>query len=363
MSEFKKAENDGMKIQEQISDAKQSYGVSVLELIKRAKTLPPRRVIWNNIGENSFGYIFGSPKSGKTIIAENLGLSIASGAEMFLGKPINIDNRRVLFVSLEEYWENRTQRNAKQIAKICPDFENCEWAHNFIVIDENFPNYLVTKEEMKKLELLIKDVNPGIVFIDSLSRMGDGKIEDSDVAKNLTKQLNEIARNNKISIVCIHHTPKLQGQPLSISSLAGSRIIGQECDFAIGVNKISNGTRYIKEVASRYEEESEGIVTPFTINGDCWIEVHEQRAEMSIILELDGRRDDKNRNIAFEFIRINKENESGVVKTKDLEKGLVLTNKMSRATLFKVLEDLQNDELIISEKKGEYKLPESKKAV
>ncbi len=82
----------------------------------------------------------------------------------------------------------------------------------------------------------------------SLSRLYSGGIEDSGLAKQVSLRLRELTNKLKITLIVIHHTPKQTGKPITIDSLAGSRILAQEADFLIGVGKTPDGRRYYKEV-------------------------------------------------------------------------------------------------------------------
>ena len=81
---------------------------NVFDLIKRNQQEPSYNFIWNGIKESSFGYVYGPPKVGKTIMCENLGMAIAAGHDSYLGIKIDQTKRRkVLFIGMEEFWRNQ----------------------------------------------------------------------------------------------------------------------------------------------------------------------------------------------------------------------------------------------------------------
>jgi KaiC/GvpD/RAD55 family RecA-like ATPase len=84
-------------------------------LIDKVNKEPAIKFVYPGIAPGSIGIVFGPSKSGKTTFCENLAMSIASGANSFLGKPINCTGRKVLFISLEEFYQGRTARNTKQV--------------------------------------------------------------------------------------------------------------------------------------------------------------------------------------------------------------------------------------------------------
>ena len=132
---------------------------------------------------------------------------------------------------------------------------NDEWLNNYSSIDENVPRQIASEEEWLLLESIIKNNGANFVIIDSLSRLYEGGIEDSGLAKKVALRLRELCNRLKITLIVIHHTPKQIGRPITIDSLAGSRMLAQEADFMIGVGKSPEGKRYVKDVAFRYKQE------------------------------------------------------------------------------------------------------------
>ena len=144
--------------------------VPLNEMIDRMANQPKQKMIYSGIKENSVGFIFGPSKSGKTTYCENLGMCIAGGINKYLDKPIQAENKKVLFISLEESCGGRTERNSKQINKITDLHGNNDWMSNYIVADCNIPRYIMNSNDWEVIKKQIETHKPGIVFIDSLSR-------------------------------------------------------------------------------------------------------------------------------------------------------------------------------------------------
>lgn len=325
------------------------------DLIERVKKEPAIPLIWDGIKENSVGFIVGPAKSCKTIFCENLGLSIASGATDFLGKPLTVNNRKVLFISLEEFYSNRTERNSKQVEKLKRE-SNKGWEANYIVVNENIPRYINTPEDWKTIEDLISEVKPGVVIIDSLSRLYEGSIEDSAIAKKLMEKLRELTSKFKIVVIVIHHTHKLNNQQqLTIHNMAGSRIIAQEADFMIGMNRTPDGTSYLKPLAYRYADDTVEKVNVFKLDDDLWMKVIKKEYEIKLLSVSDGRRDETNSGRIYEYFQ-QKAPGGEIVTYSQLEVEFVESKTMSKQTLFNQLEKLVNDGMIKKTKKGEYKI-------
>jgi KaiC/GvpD/RAD55 family RecA-like ATPase len=319
-------------------------------MILRSKTEPAIPYLWSGIKVGSFGFIFGPSKSGKTTFCENLALSIATNQETFFNKPILEGLRKVLFISMEEFWQPRTERNEKQLQELGVGIGD-----NFLTVNENFPRILNSKEDWELLKNHIIETDSEVVFIDSLSRLYSGSIEDSQLAKELLYKLRELTNELKITLIVIHHTPKQIGRPLTIDSLAGSRMLAQEADFMIGISKSLDGIRYMKEVAFRYAPENDETVTTFQINANAWLCPSYEVPEHSLLKNSDGRKDDSNKEIMLDYIEenydVNKE-----FFTRTLIEQLVNTKIMAKPTMYSCLEKLTRDKKIKKVSKGKYML-------
>lgn len=323
---------------------------SLENMIERANKEPPKSFIWSSIMVGSFGFVFGPSKSGKTILCENLALSIAAGKKAFLGIEIENTNKRVIFISLEEFWQNRTNRNKTQL-----EYLNVNLKDNFSVVDEKFPRYITCESEWDILKQHIIKSKAEVVFIDSLGRLQNGKIEESSNAQVIALKLRELANSLKITLIVIHHTPKQNGRALTIDSLAGSRILGQEADFLIGVNKSPSGVRYMKEIASRYKPENDEYVSVFSINDHTWLELSDAVSEASILRNNDGRVDETNTELILNFIQTKTTSPQTYVHSSELIAEFVSTKYMSKATLYNQLKKLEIKGSIFSPSNSIYK--------
>lgn len=330
---------------------KKSYILPINQAIEKVRKIGPIPFIYWGIKVGSFGYIFGPSKGGKTTSCENLGISFALGLKEFLGNPILMKENgyRVLFISFEEYFHPRTERNYLQIQYINPACDNT----NLLVIDDDFPKFLQSGEDWQKLKDVIIESKADVVFIDSLTRMSYGDIERSDTARNISAELKKIAYENKITMIVIHHTPKLNGRMLTIDSLAGSHVIAQEADFLIGINKVG-GVRYIKEVACRYKREDDEKVLTFDINDHLWIVPGKQVVESTLFKGVDGRVDDTNLNAVRTLIRSTTEIKgSSYFRSSDIQ--TEAEKEMDRSTFYDKMGELKSSGEISPTKKGVYK--------
>lgn len=331
-------------------------GVVTLDsLIARHDKEPPVPFIWGGIKKQSFGFIFGPSKSGKTTFCENLAMCLAAQLQSFFGQPITPENYTVLFISLEEYWQNRTERNKKQALLLNENLGSTDWMQNYKVINEQVPRLINTDEDWAQIESMIRINKANIVFIDSLSRLYEGGIEDSGLAKKVSLKLRELSNKLQITLIVIHHTPKQIGKPITQDSLAGSRILGQEADFLIGVGKSNDGKRYYKEVSFRYKQEQSESVTLFEIDNNQWLIQGAELPESALLKDKDGRADDTNPEQVFEFISEKTISPAGETYTSELQAEFVASGIMSKQTLYNCLNRLEKDERIQKLGRGVYK--------
>lgn len=345
--------------QQIVKTDKKSYahnGVVTLDvLIARHDKEPPVPRVWSGIKKQSFGFIFGPSKSGKTTFCENLAMCLAAQLQSFFGQEIAPDNYNVLFISLEEYWQNRTERNKKQAQLLNENLGSNDWMKNYQVITEIVPRLISTDEDWEEIERMIRVNKANVVFIDSLSRLYEGGIEDSGLAKKVSLKLRELSNKLQITLIVIHHTPKQIGKPITQDSLAGSRILGQEADFLIGIGKSNDGKRYYKEVSFRYKQEQTETVTIFEIDSNQWLLQGAELPETALLKDKDGRADDTNPEQVFEFIVEKTLSAAGETYTSELQTQFVTSGIMSKQTLYNCLSRLEKDERIQKLGRGVYK--------
>ena len=325
-------------------------------MITKVDSEPQLEFIYSGIKENSIGSVFGPSKAGKTMLCENLSMSIAAGISNYLNLPITSKNNTVLFISLEEHYTNRTERNKKQ-AKALEATHGREWLANYIVVNDALPRYIITDDHWRELADLINSIQPGIVFLDSLTHMYTGSIEDSKVAVELTKKLRYLSEITNTTIAAIHHTHKMYGQPLSIDTIAGSRVLAQELDFMIGVNRTLDGKMYLKDVAFRYAPCFSDKVRTFTIDDHCWINIDEADVdEITLLSAMDGRKDEVNKLLIVEFLQQQKDGGNNVIPFKQIADRFVTTKAMSKQTLYNNLNKLEQQGVISKPEQGQYSM-------
>lgn len=313
-------------------------------------TMPPTKYLWSGIQEGSCGIVFGPSKSGKTIFCENMAMSIAMGAKSYFGHSLDGIPKKVLFVSLEEHWVNRVDRNVKQYMALNEE-QQALIDENYCYQQINFPKHITKAEDWENLETTMSDSGASLVIVDSITRLTDGKIEGSDTAEKIMINLKDICERLGITLIAIHHTPKMNGKEITMDSIKGSAVFAQESDFAIAVNKSSTGKRYIKNVFFRYAADDDDDVKEFTINKDTiWLD-YKGNSDEDNLLVVDGRKNVEAREIITSYI--NKDTNT-TYKTGDLIYYFTNTLKLEERMVKSYLREFYENEKIGKIKNGIY---------
>lgn len=274
------------------------------EMMADYENRPEKKFLWNGIKEKSFGLIFGPSKSGKTIFCENLGMSIASGENEFFGYKLDGIPKKVLFVGLEEFWENRMERNIKQFNSLEENQKEL-LNKNYRYQLKEFPKNILTEKNWEDLRDTIVDSGAEVVFIDSVTRMNPGKMESSDTAEKIMQKLRDICYEIQITLICIHHTPKIGDNPIIMDSIKGSAVFAQEADFAIGIHCTSRKNRYMKNVFFRYAQDDDETVREFEIGKDTWLNYMAEVDEREILERTDRRRNTESLDFIENYFKAN----------------------------------------------------------
>lgn len=319
------------------------------EALNMLETTEPAEMLWNGVKENSFGLVFGPPKSGKTIFCENLAISFALGRNDFMGYPINKEPQKVMFIGLEEFWRNRFERNAKQFSTLSDD-EKELFKSNFLFPDTEFPKTITTKENWELLKKTIQESGVNIVFIDSITRMNHGKIEDSKTAEEICLKLRNLSQDLNVSLFVIHHTPKLGDEDISMDKIKGSTVFSQESDFAIGINRTSGNKRYMKNIFFRYADDSDDSHHEFELDEN--LIVNYKQVNSFINFKSDRRISENREQIANYF----KENPSQTLSTKECVDYFTSSLNIRERQVKSYLSELVELEAIVSPNRGLYQL-------
>jgi archaellum biogenesis ATPase FlaH len=332
-----------------IKNSKKSY-LTLEEMLITSRNRPKPKYLFSGVKEKTFGLVFGPSKSGKTIFCENLAMSLACGMKEFFGFPLDGIPKKVLFVGLEEFWENRIERNKKQYDVLSED-EKDLIAKNYLFQPIDFTSKIIKNEDWKALRQMIIDSKAEVVFIDSITRMNPGKLENSADAEKVMQKLREICRVTGVTLICIHHTPKMGDNLINMDSIKGSSVFAQESDFAIAVTQTPKKIRYVKTVFFRYASDDDETVKEFLINPSCWLDFSGDINEMELINKKDRRRNDGNRVKVVEFLD---QQTCNTIKTSDLVSHITTTLSVKERQAKSYLSELVRENKIANPSQGCY---------
>jgi len=330
-----------------------------IDLINQYEQLPEPKVLWNSIIEGACGLITGVAKTGKTTFAENLAISMSCGRSEFFGAKIYGGPRRVLFINLEEKLWRIGRRNKSQIEGLTKD-ELSLFNKNYYTAPEGFTQFLNDEEDWIGLSRYITQVNPEVLFIDSLTHMFKGEIERSAHAQEFIQRFKKYVLDDDRTVFIVHHNTKGNDKPMTQDSIAGSRVIIQEFDFAIGFGNIptSKGGTYSCMLFNKDTEKTNNKGILYEFDSNYWIHKISEDNIYQLYQDTkpDGRTNSKNKDILQDYIISQGSQGSQTISSTDLYSEFVETNTMSKQTLYTTIDKLIDSNLIerSKEARGNY---------
>lgn len=139
---------------------------------------------------------------------------------------------------------------------------------DFVALLSQNPTTSIETLIFDKIEADINANNPDILVIDNITFLNGQSTQETQIALQVMRRLNEIKKSSGISILVLAHTPKRSmNSPLTINDLAGSKHLSNFADSvsAIGASALDSKLRYIKQIKpSRSSElvyDSQNVIT------------------------------------------------------------------------------------------------------
>jgi hypothetical protein len=163
------------------------------------------------------GVIASTPKIGKTWLAADLAMSVATSTPFLKHFPVMISGPVLMFASEDQNHEmkNRLRGLAGQRGLSLSDLA-------FGLVDE--PSLrLDHPKDLARFERRIRDDRPVLVVLDPLRRIFGGNESSSDAMSAVLGQLRRIQRQYQVAVVLTHHvTKQREDEPVSGYSMRGS---------------------------------------------------------------------------------------------------------------------------------------------
>lgn len=209
---------------------------------------PDPKWIVPSIIPEGLSLLSGRPKVGKSIMSVNLAVAVASGGIM-LGK-IPVEQTGVLYLALEDTLKRLKQRFGT-VLKDDPPPENLYLKTEFGTIKEG---------GLEKLKIwLSKHSDVGLVIIDTLAKIKGQTSKNAELYVDdymAIAKIKEIADQNGIAIVLIHHTRKAESDDVFDTVLGTTGITGA-ADTLIVIKKERMSAGVTLHVCGRDVEETE----------------------------------------------------------------------------------------------------------
>lgn len=171
--------------------------VRASDLIKRGITEIPCLVkpIFQKIG---LAALAGSSDTGKSTMLRQLAIDIVTGADNFIGFPIDSENRKVIYVSTEddEMSISYLLHKVNEHRKIPPDkFEGLRFVFE-------------TPDLLNQLDLSLTKEKADLVIIDAFTDLYGKSMNESNQMRTFLNDYSQLAQKHKCLVLFLHHTGK-----------------------------------------------------------------------------------------------------------------------------------------------------------
>ena len=220
------------------------------QLIEDAKKEPmPKKLVGDLIYENEQTILFASTNLGKSILATQMAIAVASGESLDLGNGMILINEVGIVPVLFFDFELSDRQFLKRIGDLkLPDNLFISKVERGEVLQGK------PKEIFNQLKEEAESVGAKFIIVDNISKIGN-KLEEADNAIDFMSALWDLARFEDYTVLIISHTPKInRKEPITSDSISGSSKIAALTDSIIGINEFvseKEGQVYIKQIKTR----------------------------------------------------------------------------------------------------------------
>lgn len=262
---LKQVETPIIEKKPEVAKSKMFIVRTLKQCLDDASKLPVPNQIFDELWhEGQTSFLFAESGIGKSVLACQIGVSIASGAPI-QGFNMEIEPQKVLYLDFELHDKQIEKRFSRMQSIEDPDthkihktyYDHYNAPENFLRItrDPYFEFKNNWEDEMfANIENLLVSEKAKILIVDNLTFMSEKSTEKSGDALPLMKRLHDLKMRNKLSMLVLGHTPKRNMcNPITKNDLMGSVHLQNFIDglFAIGRSQQDINIRYIKQLKER----------------------------------------------------------------------------------------------------------------
>jgi hypothetical protein len=198
------------------------------------------------ISDNSVSLLAGETGCGKSILGLNLALSVAIGAQTWLGHEV-LRHGKVLYLNNELAFQDYAWRIKKMCSSLpCPgDISN-------LITPKHVPSLI---ECWDTLDETCQRERPCLLVIDCLYFAHDQDENDSSEMKALMRQVLALRDTHSMAIVVVHHTKKgVRHEAMHFDQMRGSNVFAGITDTVLQMRRSSSdeSKRIIKPTKFRH---------------------------------------------------------------------------------------------------------------
>ncbi|MGD0679727.1 MAG: AAA family ATPase, partial [Polyangiaceae bacterium] len=244
--------------------------------------------IWPTEG---VGVLAGSPKTGKTWLAVELGIAVASGRP-FLGQFGVRKAGSVLMFGAED----RAADLKARASGICKARNQDLDALAFDLIEVASLS-IDHPTEFARLRATVRKVRPALVILDPFVRLFRGSENDAGAVSSVLGRLRALQRECAVAMLVVHHVRKRDAVEASAASIRGSGDFHAWADTSITLGRRRGGV-IRANVEHRSSRSPEPLFFRLPPEGDAYLEVVNEQVDGGLDAE-GNRADDKARALAF----------------------------------------------------------------
>ncbi|MBK9215677.1 MAG: AAA family ATPase [Chloracidobacterium sp.] len=226
-----------------------------------AKTRPIPKTLFDEFWfENELCILFADTGKGKSILAVQIGESIASG-QAIKGFTQTALTQKVLYFDFELSDKQFESRYSEKPANGDYHTNHFVFSPNLFRLEINpdadlpqsikFEDFLI-----QSIEDRLKETGAKVLILDNITYLRS----DTERAKDalpLMKELKRLKTQYDLSLLALAHTPKRDlSRPITVNDLSGSKMLSNFADsiFAIGESQKDHIIRYLKQIKTRSSE-------------------------------------------------------------------------------------------------------------